>query len=272
MAVNLQPTRGWASLLLCAGLFVAASGVARAGDLETRAERGDPGAMFELATNYDLGERGPQNPELAFKWYRRAGEAGLPNAEFNVAVMLDSGRGATQNLAEAAAWYGRAAARGNHRAQYNLALLYDTGDGVPHNAALAAFWLRLAAPSIPAATRRITALRPEDRTTALSAAILVVPHGDVAVGKAPLEFVWTAAAQAEPVRFLIEVRALGRIASTEAFSTFTEGSALAVPLRGQTGEYAWRVFTIARVAARYAVSEWTAFTVSQQPSMTSRRE
>ncbi len=260
-----------ASLLLCVGLFAAAIGVARGEDLTVRAEHGDPAAMFQLATLYDLGELGAQDPVLAFKWYRRAAEAGLPEAEFNVAVMLDSGRGAAQDMAEAAAWYGKAAARGNHRAQYNLALLYGAGAGVPRNAELAAFWFRQAAPAVPEAVRRIAALRPNERVTTVSAAMPGVPHGEFAAGTAPIEFVWTAAAQAEPVRYMLEVQALGRIASTEVYSEFTDGSAVAAPLRDKPGEYAWRVFTLARIAARYQVSDWVYFTVLPQPTMGASR-
>jgi TPR repeat protein len=223
--------------------------------------------MFQLATRYDLGEQGEQDPSLAFRWYRRAADAGLPEAEFNVAVMLDSGRGVGKNLTEAANWYGRAAARGNRRAQYNLALLYDAGEGVPHNAALATFWLRQAAPAIPAVGRRLARLRPEDRATTVSAATPGVPREQVATGKAPLEFVWTAAAQPESVRYLVEVYALGLINSAEVYSEFIDGSAVVAPLREKPGEYAWRVFTLDRVAARYAVSNWVHFTVSPSPAI-----
>ena len=269
MALTLRIMRWGVASLLGVGLF--AAGVARAEDLSARAGHGDPAAMFDLATQYDLGALGAQDPALAFKWYQRAAEAGLPEAEFNVAVMLDSGRGAAQDMAEAAAWYGRAAARGNHRAQYNLALLYAAGAGVPRNADLAAFWFRQAAPAVPEAARRIAALRPNEGATAVSAAIPSGPLGEFAAGTAPIEFVWTAAAQAEPVRYMVEVQALGRIASTEVYSEFTDGSAVAAPLRDKPGEYAWRVFTLARVAARYEVSDWAHFTVLPRPTLGASR-
>jgi len=267
LALTLRATCRRPISLLCAGLLAVAPGVARGDNLQTRAEHGDPAAMFQLATRYDLGEQGAQNPNLAFRWYRRAADSGLPEAEFNVAVMLDSGRGAAKNLAEAATWYGRAAARGNRRAQYNLALLYDAGEGVPHDAALATFWLRQATPAIPAAGRRIATLRPEGRATTVSAAVPSVPREQVATGKAPLEFVWTAAAQPEPVRYLIEVHVLGHIGSTEVYSEFTDGSAVVAPIREKPGEYAWRVFTLDRIAAHYAVSNWVHFTVSPSPAI-----
>ena len=261
---------GW-SLLRCAGLVAALPCYAQGDNVAARAERGDPSAVFQLATMYDLGERGPQDPTLAFEWYRRAAQAGLPEAEFNVAVMYDSGRGATQDQAQAAAWYGRAAVRGNHRAQYNLALLYDAGAGVPHNAQLAAFWLRQAAPAIPAAEQRIITLQADKGTATISAAILSAPERSVEAGTAPVEFVWTATAQPEPVRYMIEVQALGRIASSEAYSEYTDGSAALAPLRRKPGEYAWRVFTVARVAAHYAVSDWKHFRVLPQSAASAQR-
>jgi len=257
----------WASSLLCAGLFAAADGTAWGNDLATRAQHGDPAAMFQLATMYDLGEWGGPDANLAFEWYQRAAAAGLSDAEFNVAVMLDSGRGVTQDLAEAATWYGRAAARGNHRAQYNLALLYDAGTGVPHNAAFAAFWLRKAASGLSAAAPRIAKLRPDEHAAPLSAAVPSAPLQDVTAGTAPLEFVWTAAAQPEPVRYMIEVQTLGRVSSIDVHSRLTDGSAVTMDLRKKPGEYIWRISTLSHDAARYAVSGWTHFTVLPQSSM-----
>ncbi len=245
-------------------LFIALVGAAPAGSLTARAEGGDPAAQFELGTTYDLGDGRPQNARTAFRWFQRAAEAGLPDAEFNVAVMLDSGRGTTQNLGTAAVWYGRSAVRGNHRAQYNLGLLYAAGDGVPRNADLAAFWFRQAAAGVPVAERRLAALRAGVRTGAISAAMPAAPRGGVATGPAPVEFVWTASAQPELVQFLVEIRALDAAGSREVYSEFTDGSAIAAPLREIPGNYAWRVFTLARIAARYTASEWAYFTIVPQ--------
>lgn len=228
-------------------LMVMLAGRAQAESLTTRAEGGDPAAQFELGTTYDLGDGRPQNARTAFKWYQLAAEAGLPDAEFNVAVMLDSGRGAAQNLAAAAVWYARAAAQGNHRAQYNLGLLYAAGEGVPRNADLAAFWFRQAAAAVPVAERRLAALRTGNRTGSISAAIPAVPRDRIATGPAPIEFVWTAPGQPELVHFFVEIRALDETGSREVYSEFTDGSAIAAPLREIPGNYAWRVFTLGSV-------------------------
>lgn len=250
----------WAvATLLCAVL----AGAAQAQSLEERAEHGDPAAQFALGTQIDLGDGVPADAHTAFLWFQRAAEAGLPEAEFNVAVMLDSGRGVAQNSSEAAGWYGRSAARGNHRAQYNLALLYAAGEGVPLNGDLAAFWFRQAVAGLPIATRRLAMLQPTDRTGPLAAATLSVPRGQIAAGAAPVEFIWSAPAQPEPIHYLVEIYALNNAGSREVYSDFTDGSAVLAPLREIPGEYAWRVFSLARVAARYQTSDWAYFSVAR---------
>lgn len=95
----------------------------------------------------------------------------------------------------------------------------------------------------------------------MAPAILQAPRDEIATGTAPLEFVWTAAMQPEPVHYLIEIRALSLSGSREVAAEFTNGSAISTQLRNSPGEYAWRVFTLARVAAHYVVSDWTKFTV-----------
>lgn len=247
-----------AALLLCMASAVTANGQS----LAERAAGGDPAAQFELGVKSDLGDGVPADPRAAFIWFRKAADAGLPEAEFNLAVMLDSGRGAAQDPAEAALWYARSATHGNHRAQFNLGLLYAAGDGLPRNPDVAAFWFRRASAAIPAAGRRLAALRPVDRAVAgaVTAATLAVPHGDIASGSTPIEFVWTAPAQPEPAHYLIEIRALDQGGSLEVRSATTDGSAMAL-LREKPGQYAWRVSTLAPRAARYAVSDWVAFTI-----------
>lgn len=228
-----------------------------------RAEGGNPAAQFELGTQCDLGDGVPADAQAAFAWFRRAAEAGLPEAEFNVAAMLDNGRGTAPDTMEAGLWYARSAAHGNHRAQFNLGLLYAAGDGVPRNPDLAAFWFRRAGASIPAANRRLAALRSESHAGvgALAVPTLVAPRGRIASGSVPVEFVWTASAQPEPVRYTVEVRALNAAGSLEVYSETTDGSATLAPLREASGNYAWRVFTLAPHAARYEASEWIGFTV-----------
>lgn len=247
------------ALILC----VALAGTARAQSLAERAEGNDPAAQFELGMKSDLGNGVPADARVAFTWFQKAAEAGLPEAEFNVAVMLGSGRGTTQNMAEAALWYARAAAHGNHRAQFNLGLLYAAGEGLPRNPDVAAFWFRRASVATPAAQRRLPALRSASRTngSVVAAATLTAPRGRTASGPAPIEFVWTAPAQPELAHYLIEIRTLDEGGSLEVHSEVTDGSATLASLQEGSGNYAWRVLTLAPLAGRYAVSDWASFTI-----------
>lgn len=242
---------------------MALAGTARAQGLAERAAGGDPAAQFELGVKADLGDGVPADARTAFAWFQKAAEAGLPEAEFNLAVMLDSGRGATRDLAEAALWYARSAAHGNHRAQFNLGMLYAAGDGLPRNPDVAAFWFRRASTAVPAAGRRLAALRSAGRAgaNAVTAATLAAPRGDTTAGLAAVEFVWTVSAQPEPARYLVEIRALNQGGSLEVHSETTDGSATLALWRERPGHYAWRVLTLAPRAARYAVSDWAAFTI-----------
>lgn len=249
-----------AALVLCMAL----AGMARAQGLAERAAGGDPAAQFELGMKADLGDGVPADARVAFSWFQKAAKAGSPEAEFNLAVMLDSGRGVTRDLAEAALWYARSAAHGNHRAQFNLGMLYAAGNGLPRNPDIAAFWFRRASATIPAARRRLAALRSASRAGAdtVTAATLAAPRGDTVSGLAAVEFVWMAPAQPEPARYLVEIRALDESGSLEVYSEATDGSATLASLRERPGHYAWRVLTLAPRAARYAVSDWVAFKIS----------
>jgi hypothetical protein len=238
------------------------------------AEAGDPAAAFSLGVLYDIGQGVPADPATAFYWYRRAADAGHSAAEFNVAVMEDSGQIGPRNITEAAVWYGRAAARGNHRAEYNLGLLYAAGDGVPRNPDLALAWYRAAAVAIPAAAARLTALqnaRPRPAPDAAGAPLVPAetsspPDGTTILAwpnPTAVELVWTAAAQPSPSHFFVEVMALAPSGPGETvFADFVETSAILVPLSSAPASYAWRVYTVGKVTAHYAVGSWARFTVA----------
>ena len=200
----------------------------------------------------------------AFASYRRAAEAGMPTAEFNVAVMLDSGRGVAADLAGAATWYARAAAHSDRRAAYNLGQLYEAGDGVPRNIDLARAWF--ASADLPAARGRLKTMGvpAADRTAALTPPRLVAPAPaeKAGVGSDGVEMVWTSAAQPEPVRFYVELRALDQAGSREVMGRFADTSSLLATLPGLNGDYAWRVLAVAREGSRYAASGWSRFSVA----------
>jgi len=228
------------------------------------AQAADAAAWFDEATRYELGNGVAQNARTAFTLYRYAAQAGLPEAEFNLAAMLDNGRGVTKDTAQAATWYARAASHGNPRAAYNLGLLYQAGEGVPRNPDLARAWFANA-PDLPAARARLTASHAGGPGNgSLSAPTPVVPNagGDPGSGMGGVELVWTSQLQPEPVRFFVELRAVDASGSREVFSGFADTSSIFVPLADLHGDYAWRVLAIARVAGRYAVSDWQRFSIA----------
>ena len=234
-------------------------------------------AQLGLALLYDLGQGVPRDGAGAYVWYRRAAMAGVPSAEFNVAVMRDTGDGVARDTADAAVWYGRAAAHGNRRAEYNLGQLYAAGDGVPRNLDAAETWFRDASADLPAAADRLATLRRATRPrpspgAEASAALLppqptVPPEGGIVAPLADgIELVWTAPAQTVPVRFFVQVLALGAAGAPpearEVFSATLNETAALVPLDHASGRYAWRVYSVSRDLKRYAASGWTRFQVA----------
>ena len=219
----------------------------------------DVKALFDEAVRYDL--EGEGKAPLAFALYRRAAEAGLLEAEFNVAVMLDSGRGVTPDATQAATWYARAATHGHRRAAYDLGQLYEAGEGVPRNADLARAWF--SASDLPAARGRQVAPDLRDPDAALSGPVPVAPAAGAAVdpGQAGIEFVWTSRPEPEPVRFLVELRALDPSGSHEVFSGDV-GVSAALAASAARGDYAWRVSAVAVGTGRYKASNWVRFKVA----------
>ena len=71
-------------------------------------------------------------------------ERGDAKAQFNLAMIYDEGLGVKENDAKAAHWYRKAAAQGNSYAQAFLGTMYARGEGVPMNHTEAYAWLILA--------------------------------------------------------------------------------------------------------------------------------
>jgi hypothetical protein len=256
-----------------------------------RAEQGDARAAFGLGLLYDLGEGVGEDAAAAYGWYRRAAEAGYVLAEFNIAVMCDSGTGTARNATEAALWYARAAAHGYARAEYDLAQLYQAGDGVPRNLDMAANWYAdAAAHGLSAAARKVASLReerqaavsplgPPDRVASLrderheavspnAAKTTLVPAVPTepstpasATGKSvQVELSWAAPAEPVPVDFFVQVLALDTAgAHHRAFTSFSNRSAVLVPLPRGAATYVWRVYTVAASVPDYVPSAWSSF-------------
>ena len=233
------------------------------------AASGNADAAFRLGLLADVGNGEPQDANRAYNWFLQAARAGLPEAEFNVAAMKDGGRGTAQDEAGAATWYARSAARGNRRAEYDLGLLYASGAGVPHNPAAARAWFKQAARSgVAAASGKLKALvrdpgaanlRP---SATLHTVTLVTPGAGETRDPPPdgsLAFIWTAPAEAESVRYFLQVVARGQDPEREIHAGYVDVTAKLVALDPAAHDYAWRVFTVSPRAGRYTVTPWTAF-------------
>ena len=82
--------------------------------------RGDPMAMYSIATAYASGERAKQDYAEAAKWFRKAAYAGSSDAMIALGSLYRQGEGVTKDHDEAAHWYGKAAELGNPRGQVEL--------------------------------------------------------------------------------------------------------------------------------------------------------
>jgi uncharacterized protein len=152
-------------------------------DLESRAERGDSGAQYQLATSILDQNPSPDDVQTALKWLRASAAQNNPNAVFclgylyehgkfvtkdyslavrnyeiavrvhyppaenNLAFLYQHGQGVPKDLGKAFEWYRAAAQHGDPVGQYNLATLYYLGTSTPRNYTEAVRWLRASADS-----------------------------------------------------------------------------------------------------------------------------
>jgi hypothetical protein len=86
--------------------------------------------MEELARRYIEGVGVRPDPFEGARWLQRAAERGAPGAMFNVGVMYERGMVLEKDPAKALDWYHRASAAGVPMATHNLALMYREGVGV----------------------------------------------------------------------------------------------------------------------------------------------
>ncbi|NBC31795.1 MAG: hypothetical protein GVY13_03870, partial [Alphaproteobacteria bacterium] len=105
---------------------------------------GDPDAQHDLATEYALGERIPQDYERAAFWYRLAADAGIANAQYNLAVLMQQGRGVPQDREAAFTLFREAAETGHTEAELAVGLALRHGHGVDRNLIRAASWFQAA--------------------------------------------------------------------------------------------------------------------------------
>mgnify|MGYP003338068922 CR=1 FL=1 len=91
--------------------------------LRLAAQRGDPGAEFEVAARFAEGKGVKTDFKKAMEWYQRAAQKGFVPAQYRLATIHERGLAGKADLQRARVWYKRAAEQGNVKAMHNLAVL-----------------------------------------------------------------------------------------------------------------------------------------------------
>mmetsp|Transcript_2556 Transcript_2556/g.3758 ORF Transcript_2556/g.3758 Transcript_2556/m.3758 type:complete len:212 (-) Transcript_2556:145-780(-) len=99
--------------------------------IQARADRGDPSAMYNIASYYDNGKMGIiQDQKTARVWYEKTALKGHSRAANNLACSHRDGEGGPVNRKEAVKWFRVAAELGHAQAATNLGLALMSGNGV----------------------------------------------------------------------------------------------------------------------------------------------
>jgi TPR repeat protein len=112
---------------------------------EAKAAEGDPEAMTNVGTLYNLGLGVKRDYGKAAEWYEKAAQLGFVVAQFNLANLYYGGQGVSRDMKQAARWYTAAAQGGHTKAQFYLAQMYMDGEGVEENKETGLSWLQKAA-------------------------------------------------------------------------------------------------------------------------------
>jgi hypothetical protein len=72
---------------------------------------------------------------------------------------------------------------------------------------------------------------------------------------------WTVPPEPVAVQFFVEVMALQPNGPHEVFASYVYDSPVVVTLSGAEMDYAWRVYTVGRDVAEYALGAWQRFSV-----------
>ncbi len=113
--------------------------------LRAAANKGDPGAAFEIGVRYAEGRGVASDYAEAIKWYERASQGGIVPATFRLGALYEKGLGAKKDIETARRYYMQAAEKGSAKAMHNLAVLDADGGGAGPNYKSAAQWFRKAA-------------------------------------------------------------------------------------------------------------------------------
>lgn len=116
-----------------------------AAPLRTAANKGDPGAAFEIGIRYAEGKGVAQDYATAATWYERAAQGGIVPATFRLGTLYEKGLGVKKDAVAARGYYLQAAEKGSAKAMHNLAVLDADGGGAGPNYKSASQWFRKAA-------------------------------------------------------------------------------------------------------------------------------
>jgi hypothetical protein len=76
-----------------------------------------------------------------------------------------------------------------------------------------------------------------------------------------VKLAWSIPQEPVPVRFFVEVLAIGQDRPREVFAAYVDQPPVDVALAPVTADYAWRVYTVGRDVAAYALSGWERFSL-----------
>ncbi|MDO8979344.1 MAG: hypothetical protein Q7V17_08945 [Afipia sp.] len=113
--------------------------------LRTAANKGDPGAAFEIGVRYAEGKGVAADYVTAATWYERAAQNGIVPATFRLGTLYEKGLGVKKDADAARGYYLQAAEKGSAKAMHNLAVLDADGGGAGPNYKSASQWFRKAA-------------------------------------------------------------------------------------------------------------------------------
>lgn len=94
-------------------------------NLTKAAEGGMAESQYTLAVMYDVGDKIPENRDLALKWMKAAADQDYPNALYAMGVWMQRGYMGDYQPADLMILYERAAEKGNINAITGLIALYD---------------------------------------------------------------------------------------------------------------------------------------------------
>ena len=113
-------------------------------DITARAEFGDAGAQFVLATMYEHADGVAKDDSAALQWYTKAADLGNVDAKFRLAQRYKNGvgkGGEGKDPQRAFAYAKNAAELGHPMAQFLVGIMYLRGIGVDSNVASGMQWL-----------------------------------------------------------------------------------------------------------------------------------